>query len=100
MITCPHCGGEIWGSEDQIVAWRTECTAKDWPIKAGRVSETTASALLGISVRKLAELRKHGSGPVVSSLPVAGSRYSYDLKELAQFKEAMKSGEAWLPRVA
>jgi hypothetical protein len=43
----------------------------------------------------LAELRKRGCGPVVSTLPVDGSRFSYELDALARFKSAHRSGDEW-----
>ena len=92
---CPHCGGTVAGDQDQVAAWQLECAEKRWVVKAGRVDEKTAAELLGVSQRKLAELRKHGSGPVVSTLPVAGSRFSYELLALSQFKSAHRSGDAW-----
>lgn len=92
---CPHCGGLIHGDEDQVAQWRLECAKNDWPLRLGRVDERTAAELLGVSVRFLAERRKRGCGPTVELLPVAGSRYSYDLAALARFKDAHSSGEDW-----
>lgn len=92
---CPHCGGTVAGDQDQVAAWRIECAERRLVVRADRVDEKTAAELLGVSQRKLAELRKHGSGPVVSTLPVAGSRFSYELLALSQFKSAHRSGDAW-----
>lgn len=94
MIVCQHCGGINHGDDDQVAAWRKECAERFFPVKAGRVDERTAAELLGMSGRKLAEMRKHGSGPMVSALPVAGSRFSYELSGLARFKSAHQT-EDW-----
>lgn len=94
MIVCQHCGGLVHGDHDQVAAWRKECAERLFPIRDGRVDEKTAAELLGMSVRKLAEMRKHGAGPAVFALPVAGSRYSYELAGLARFKSAHRS-EDW-----
>jgi hypothetical protein len=93
---CPHCGGELWPVSDQVAAWVAQCADADLPLIASRVSERTAAVLLGVSERKLAELRKRGCGPRVSLLPVCGSRYSYELAALARFKAAHQSGEDWV----
>lgn len=95
MITCQHCGGIVHGDQDQVAAWRLECAQRFFPVKAGRVDERVAAELLGVSQRKMAEMRKHGAGPMVSVLPVAGSRYSYELTALARFKSAHQTGEDW-----
>lgn len=92
---CPHCGGLIQGSEDQVARWRTDCIESDLPIIGGRVSEATAAQLLGVSVKWLSRKRKYGSGPQWSSIPVAGSRISYELHALSVFADAHTSGEAW-----
>lgn len=68
---------------------------KKWPVRANRVDERTAAELLGVSPRTLAELRKRGCGPVVSTLPVDGSRFSYELDALARFKSAHRAGDDW-----
>ena len=93
---CPHCGGSLSGDADLVATWRLQCEAQDLPLIAGRVSERTAAGLLGMSERKLAELRKRGCGPVVTMLPVAGSRFSYDLAALARFAAAHRIGDDWL----
>lgn len=95
MIVCPHCGGLVHGDEDQVVAWEMQCAEKALPLKAGRVDEKTAALLLGVSQRTLAELRKRGCGPVVSTLPCEGSRFSYELAALARFKSFHRSGDDW-----
>lgn len=92
---CPHCGGTVAGDLDQVAAWRLEIAERRLIVRANRVDERTAADLLGVSQRKLAELRKRGCGPVVSTLPVAGSRFSYELLALSQFKSAHRSGDAW-----
>lgn len=92
---CPHCGGILFGDADLVAAWRLQCTEQDFPVIANRVSERTAAQLIGISERKLAELRKHGCGPLVTALPVAGSRFSYDLDALSRFVVAHRTGEDW-----
>lgn len=92
---CPHCGGELYGSADLVARWRSDCAEKRWPIVADRVSEATAARLLGMSVRQLTQLRKRGCGPVVVLLPVAGSRYSYELSAVARFYVAQRTGEDW-----
>lgn len=94
-VCCPHCGGVVSGDRDQVAAWQLECFEKSWRVKANRVDEKTAADLLGVSQRKLAELRKRGCGPVVSTLPVDGSRFSYELDSLARFKSAHRSGDEW-----
>ncbi len=95
LDVCPNCGEELWPVTDQVAAWTTQCAESDLPLIAGRVSERTAALLLGVSERKMAELRKRGCGPVVTTLPVAGSRYSYDLTALARFVAAHQTGEEW-----
>lgn len=95
MNICPHCGGHVHGDHDQVAAWRIECAENRWTVKANRVDERTAAELLGVSQRMLVELRKRGCGPVVSTLPVAGSRFSYELDALARFKTAHRSGDDW-----
>jgi hypothetical protein len=92
---CRHCGGLVAGDHDQVAAWRIEIAERRLIVRANRVDEKTAADLLGISQRKLAELRKRGCGPVVSTLPVAGSRFSYELLALSQFKSAHRSGDEW-----
>lgn len=93
--SCPHCGGLIRGDEDLIAQWRLECAQNNLPLKHDRVDERTAAGLLGVSARFLAERRKRGCGPAFELLPVAGSRYSYELTALARFKDAHSSGEDW-----
>jgi hypothetical protein len=95
MIVCQHCGGLVHGDHDQVAAWLQECRERCFPVRSNRVDERTAAELLGMSQRKLAEMRKHGAGPMVSALPVAGSRYSYELTALARFKSAHQTGEDW-----
>lgn len=95
MNVCPHCGGLVHGDDDQVAEWQRECIAKALPMKANRVDEKTAAHLLGVSQRTLAELRKRGCGPVVSTLPCEGSRFSYELPALARFKSAHRSGDEW-----
>lgn len=92
---CPHCGGLTRSDETQVHLWRVECVENKWPIRHDRVSEQTGAKLLDVSVRYLAERRKRGCGPVVSGLPVAGSRFSYELMALARFKAANDSGDDW-----
>lgn len=91
---CCSCGA-INHADTLVARWLEQCRNQGWTVKAGRVTEATAALLLGISARQLAELRKRDSGPVVSTLPVAGSRYSYELEALASFKEAQRMGEDW-----
>lgn len=92
---CPHCGGTLYGDADLVEAWRAQCREAGLPIVAGRVSERTAARLIGVSDRKLAELRKRGCGPMVTMFPVAGSRFSYDLAGLARFAAAHRTGDDW-----
>ena len=92
---CPHCGGELWPVTDQVAAWMEQCAIADMPVIANRVSERTAAILLGVNEKKLADLRKRGCGPAVTVLPVAGSRFSYELSGLARFKAAHQTGEDW-----
>lgn len=92
---CPHCGAERWSTGDQVAAWTVQCAQADLPLIANRVSERTASSLLGLTEKQLAKLRKTGCGPAVTALPVAGSRYSYELDALARFKAAHQTGEDW-----
>jgi len=92
---CPHCGGLINANEDQVIRWRADCKQAGLPILGDRVSESTASQLLGISVKWLSRRRTAGNGPVWSSIPVAGSRISYRLQDLAAFASAHTSGEPW-----
>jgi hypothetical protein len=91
---CCSCGA-INHADTIVARWLEQCRNQGWTVKAGRVTEATAAMLLGISARQLAELRKRDCGPVVSTLPVSGSRYSYELEELASFKEAQRMGEDW-----
>lgn len=92
---CPHCGGDLLGSEDQVAAWRIICLERCFPLADDRVSEATAAQLLGVSVKWLARRRKIGCGPQWSAIPVAGSRFSYSLQALSQFKSAHTNGEDW-----
>lgn len=92
---CPHCGGLINGSDDQVARWRIDCKQGDLPIIGERVSETTAAVLLGVSAKWLSRKRKNRCGPQWSTIPVAGSRVSYTLHALAAFADAHTVGEVW-----
>ena len=93
---CPHCGGEIRGSEDRIARWRTDCTTdEDLVIVRDRVPPATAASLCGVSMKWLSRHRERGTGPRWASIPVAGSRISYELADLVAFYEAHVHGERW-----
>jgi hypothetical protein len=55
-----------------------------------RVSESSASELLGFEPDTLAKLRQYGRGPVFHRLAVNGSRYSYSLTDLAAWIESKR----------
>jgi hypothetical protein len=55
-----------------------------------RVSESSASELLGFEPDTLAKLRQYGRGPVFHRLAVNGSRYSYSLTDLATWIESKR----------
>lgn len=99
---CPQCRCRFTEDEEldaqlasRITAWRDQCATQRWAVRAGRVSESVAADLLGMRPRLLANRRKSGSGPRVAVIPIDGSRYSYDLFELAAWEAMQQSGESW-----
>lgn len=57
-----------------------------------RVSEASASELLGFEADTLRKLREYGRGPIFHRIPVNGSRYSYSLTDLAIWVESRRAG--------
>lgn len=57
-----------------------------------RVKESDAARLLGYSPDGLRHLRESGTGPYAHRAPVAGSRWSYRLHDLAVWIERRRDG--------
>ena len=100
--TCPCCRYQFTDDDEldtqlaaRVATWRDQCAVERWAVRAGRVSESVAAALLGMRPRLFASRRKSGSGPRVAVMPIDGSRYSYDLIELAAWEAMQQSGESW-----
>ncbi|AUN94983.1 hypothetical protein C0099_08575 [Pseudazoarcus pumilus] len=55
-----------------------------------RVSEADAAQLLGLHPGTLKNLRHQGTGPPAYRIPVAGSRISYRVDDLAAWVEARR----------
>jgi hypothetical protein len=96
---CCRCSPEDGDLDAQLssraAAWEAECVANGWPIRGGRVSEIDAAKLLGMAPTTLAGKRKSHSGPRAYRLPVDGSRWSYNLAELAAWESAHQEGDSW-----
>ena len=102
LHTCPQCRCRFHDDDDldrqlaaQIARWKVYCDEHGHPIRGGRVAEIVAAELLGIQPTTVAGRRKSGNGPRFAHIPLNGSRYSYDLEELAAWEAAQKSGESW-----
>lgn len=100
--TCPACRCRFTDDEEldaqlvvRVAVWETECAARGWPMRGGRVSEHVAAKLLGMSKRALANRRLRGDGPRATHLPVNGSQWSYELAELAAWYVARQEGQSW-----
>jgi hypothetical protein len=101
---CPTCGrphpeltDPYDDSADALTAeFKMTCAERGYAIRAGRVSESVAAELLGIRKLVLAGRRRSGSGPRAFHMPIDGSRYSYELRELAAWQANHDVGETWL----
>jgi hypothetical protein len=102
---CPTCGQPTPGptSHDDIDPadallreFKMTCVEKNYMVRAGRVSEKDATKLLGVGKRFLEGRRKSDDGPRVIYLPINGSRYSYELRELAAYAIAHGIGETYI----
>jgi len=99
---CPCCGHRFADpvaapapEEKLVTQFAAICAQNDYVVIDGRVSECDAALLLGIRKKMLARLRSVNNGPPFLSLPVDGSRYSYELKSLAKWRHFQKTGEEW-----
>jgi len=99
---CPCCGHRFDDAdaapdpaEELASQFAVICAQNDYVVTDGRVSECDAASLLGIRKKFLAHLRSVNNGPPYLSLPIDGSRYSYEMKSLAKWKVFQKTGEEW-----
>jgi hypothetical protein len=100
---CPTCGrpcNELIAPDDNdadalTTEFKVTCAERGYVVRAGRVSESVAAELLGIRKLVLASRRKSGNGPRAFHIPIDGSRYSYELRELAAWQSSHDVGESW-----
>jgi hypothetical protein len=102
---CPTCGqpkpgptshDDIDASDALILQFQQICVEHGYVVRAGRVSESVAAELLGMRKLLLANRRRSGNGPRAFHIPIDGSRYSYELRELAAWQSNHGIGDQWV----
>ncbi len=99
---CTNCGfidpddaPELDPVQELAGTFAEECARSGYVMTGQRLSEIDAAKILRVRKRYLAGQRINGNGPAFCSLPVGGSRYSYELTSLAEWQLSRTTGEEW-----